>query len=168
MTWSKTALYWRYCSLALSHRYSITFVSLIPHHAEIMGWDSMLNMAGIILGMRSANERRRYIVTSSRTGRAPAQNDPHVALIAAYSDLSGVTQILQLYVCTIINQIWLILVHTLAFYKHADFISRSWHERDAPPVHWPIEALTKWSLNCSQHFQIHFLKEELLYLIQVC
>ena len=31
---------------------------------------------GIILCMRSANERRRYIVTSSLIGRVYTQNDP--------------------------------------------------------------------------------------------
>ena len=31
---------------------------------------------GIILYMRPANERRRYIVTSSRIGRVHIQNDP--------------------------------------------------------------------------------------------
>ena len=33
---------------------------------------------GIILGMGSANERRRYIVTSSLIGRAHDKNDPCV------------------------------------------------------------------------------------------
>ena len=32
--------------------------------------------AGIILCMRSANERRRYIITSSLNGWAHTQNDP--------------------------------------------------------------------------------------------
>ena len=33
---------------------------------------------GIILGMGSANERRRYNVTSSLIGRAHTQNDPRM------------------------------------------------------------------------------------------
>ena len=32
--------------------------------------------AGIILGLGSANERRRYIVTTALIGWAQAQNDP--------------------------------------------------------------------------------------------
>ena len=35
---------------------------------------------GLILGMGSANERRRYIVTSSLIGWAHAQNDPKESL----------------------------------------------------------------------------------------
>ena len=38
--------------------------------------------AGIILGMGSANERRRYIVTSSLIGWAHAKNDPYTGQTA--------------------------------------------------------------------------------------
>ena len=41
-------------------------------------WPVRLRMAGIILYVRSANERRCYIVTSSLLGWAHTQNDPSV------------------------------------------------------------------------------------------
>ena len=37
-------------------------------------------LAGIILSMRLANERQRYIATSSLIGRAQTQNDPCLSI----------------------------------------------------------------------------------------
>ena len=41
---------------------------------------AVLLIAGIILGMGSANERRRYYVTHSLIARAYTQNDPEQRL----------------------------------------------------------------------------------------
>ena len=46
--------------------HALLFSTLMVHRTD----------PGIILGKGSANERRRYIVTSSLIGRAHAQNDP--------------------------------------------------------------------------------------------
>ena len=47
-----------------------------PCVAHLPGMSGRHHSLGIILGMGSANERRRYIVTPSLIGRVPTQNDP--------------------------------------------------------------------------------------------
>ena len=58
---------------AVSHAYIIPYI----HKYNNMEWKSiMINVqAWIILGMGSANERRRYYVTPPLIGRAHTQND---------------------------------------------------------------------------------------------
>ena len=57
---------------------------LVLNRQQAVTW-TMLNKIydtiwGIILGMGSANERRRYIVTSSLIGWAHTQNDPCISV----------------------------------------------------------------------------------------
>ena len=52
---------------------------VINCHVNLCG-RKMEGKAGIILWMRTANERRRYIVTSSLTGWTHSQNDPWIGL----------------------------------------------------------------------------------------
>ena len=49
-------------------------------HSKIYAGGSRL-LPGIILGMGSANERRRYYVTPPLIGRAHTQNDPKLAFV---------------------------------------------------------------------------------------
>ena len=56
--------------------------------AMAWGWaeDKPLSEPGVILGMGSANERRRYIVTSSLIGWAHTQNDPCQPMMTQFTD----------------------------------------------------------------------------------
>ena len=52
-------------------------MSLIPMALSVA-------ISGIIFGMGSANERRRYIVTSSLIGWAHTNNDPGLSICSGY------------------------------------------------------------------------------------
>ena len=60
-------------------------VWIISHICSCRAVNSIASYSGIILGMGSANERERYVVTASLIGWTPAQNDPWY-LITLYQD----------------------------------------------------------------------------------
>ena len=78
--WNQSETQWRYCSFALSHRYIYIYIYIyiqikywLLHCLTIRSihfapgcWDGWWNpyryRAGLILGLRPANERRRYFV----------------------------------------------------------------------------------------------------------
>ena len=65
-------MHWSYCSLAISRRWLDMYSNC--SWLQVSDFQS----AGIILCMGSANERRRYNVTSSLIGWVHSQNDPWV------------------------------------------------------------------------------------------
>ena len=72
---SNLSVFWSNEGRVLFHHLSFTV-----EHVDHVG----TNHVGIILHMRPANERRRYIVTSSLIGWAHAQYDSHGFIILSF------------------------------------------------------------------------------------